>query len=675
MDRARRSLALLLVAALMALGGAKAAMAQQAAPVPKAVSVQRALSDVRRVSRGSRAPDAPLRERILRFDVTAEIGPDASLTVREDLEFIASGIKVKRGLVRAIPVRYTTEEGRTVEVGLEVLSTSLDGDSLKWKESDEGRARLIRIGDPSRVLSHGTHRLSLVYRTTKQLGFFDTHDELYWNVTGNEWDMPIQSASFKLRLPGMAFGEGFSAVEWYTGRFGSTDTSGARETADRTTMTTRALQPGQGLTVVYSWPRGVVLPPEKSALERLDDFAWRNGSAIHTWLSGLGAAVAAVLLGVCGVRAFSNHTGETAPAPLFHEPEGLTPAQARLITAGRVDTQALSAEIIKLAVQGWLKIAGSKKEGYRLEKTDRAGSPDDRVQQNLLETLFPFNETRLRLKNSQHERFQAAETVLKGSADAKAFYDNASAPLWWAFAALLAGSAGASAFSIVTDTGTADQATGGLFAALVSYFALSASVRSVGSASGGLFKMLGGFFGFLLPAGVWGFALLSERPWCAVYAIPAAVCALIGLSLRRRLRRWTPQGRKKLEQAQGLEMFIRAAEKDRLELLNAPDDTPELFEDLLPYAVALDCVKNWTRRFSKVLEEASYQPRWCDMPLHHGAYWSADDLTSGISNVTGGFSSSLSSASTPPGSSSGSSSFGGGGSSGGGGGGGGGHGW
>ena len=688
MNRARRLFALLLAALTLcvcAAAGAEetpavrtneaAAVEQKQAAQNLPLAVRRTLSDVRRVSRGTFAQPQLTRERILRFDVTAQVNPDASITVREDLEFIATGLKIKRGLVRAIPVRYQTNEGRKVEVGLKVLSTSVDGRTLSWKESDEGRGRSIRIGDPRHMLTPGTHRLTLIYTMTKMLGFFDTHDELYWNVTGNEWDLPIQSATFRLKLPGMNFGEGFNTVEWYTGRFGSTDTSGARETADHTTVTTRALQPGQGLTVVYTWPKGIVLQPEKSQLERFGDLAWRYGSSIFNWLAGLGVAVGAALLALAGWKGATNHTAEVAPIPLFHAPKDLPPAQARFIHCGETDSKALSAEIIRLAVDGWLKITGSKKEGYTLEKIMRPSGPDDPARKKLLETLFPDGETHLSLKKSQHEKFQAAQKAVKEAADADALYAKKNGALWGAFLAMLIGFGAASAFALVTDSGTAVQFAGGIFAAVVCVPALSAVINGVGSTLGGAFVIGAAFFRFILPVGIWAFATLSDEPRSFWYALPVLLAVLVAVPLRKRMLYWTDTGRKKLEQTKGLEMFITAAEKDRLELLNAPDDTPELFEELLPYAVATDTVKNWTSRFAKVLEAASYQPEWCPMPMH-GAHFVASDFTEGFNGLSSGFSSSLSSASTPPGSRSGSSGYGGGGgSSGGGGGGGGGHGW
>ena len=243
------------------------------------------------------------------------------------------------------------------------------------------------------------------------------------------------------------------------------------------------------------------------------------------------------------------------------------------------------------------------------------------------------------------------------------------------FLAMLIGFGAASAFALVTDSGTAVQFAGGIFAAAVCVPALSAVINGVGSTLGGAFVIGAAFFRFILPVGIWAFATLSDEPRSFWYALPVLLAVLVAVPLRKRMLYWTDTGRKKLEQTKGLEMFITAAEKDRLELLNAPDDTPELFEELLPYAVATDTVKNWTSRFAKVLEAASYQPEWCPMPMH-GAHFVASDFTEGFNGLSSGFSSSLSSASTPPGSRSGSSGYGGGGgSSGGGGGGGGGHGW
>jgi uncharacterized membrane protein YgcG len=129
----------------------------------------------------------------------------------------------------------------------------------------------------------------------------------------------------------------------------------------------------------------------------------------------------------------------------------------------------------------------------------------------------------------------------------------------------------------------------------------------------------------------------------------------------------SPKGNEVLAEAEGLVMYMHTAERHRLERFNPPEETPEVFEALLPYAFALDVVHTWANRFEKVLAERGYEPTW-----YQGANLAAFYTGSGITSVTSAVSSSIASASTAPGSSSGS---GGGGSSGGGGGGGGGGGW
>ncbi len=637
----------------------------------------------------AQAAGEPRRERILRFDVGATVNEDASLTVREDLEFIAMGVKISRGIIRGIPVRYRDENGRPVALGLKVLSTSVDGVELPWKESNEGRGRFIRIGDPKRTLSPGVHRLSLTYRTTKQLGFFADHDELYWNVTGNDWDLPIQNASFRLALPGKTAGEGFNRVAWYAGHYGSTSSDGARLDDSRAVVTTRALQPGEGLTVVYSWPKGVVAPPQPSFGERFGDFVSAHGDAIARGLMWAGTALAAICLVWGALRARGEHSGEITVIPLFHAPRDMTPSLARRLTRGTDDFASLGAELIALAVNGALKISGDRRSGYRLEKT--GGAPSDGLPAALMDTLFPSSsQEALNVTNAYRKRFEKSLELIKGDAQKRAegnFLDRRT-PLRRAYSTLLAGAA-AGALFLLTEAVSAEWGAVALLLGALALLSLRHARREPTLAPRSFARSLRNAFGlkgfFAAQAGVLVAALLamaaahsSDRP--LIFA--GAALALLGLPLGKKLIFWTDKGRKQFEQALGLKMFITAAEKERLEMLNAPDDTPQLFEELLPYAVAMDCAQTWANRFEKVLAAAAWQPSWSDGPAWRsgaaGTLWGGtSDISRGLNDFSKGFSSSLGAASRASGSSSGGSFEGssGGGFSGGGGGGGGGRGW
>jgi uncharacterized membrane protein len=155
-----------------------------------------------------------------------------------------------------------------------------------------------------------------------------------------------------------------------------------------------------------------------------------------------------------------------------------------------------------------------------------------------------------------------------------------------------------------------------------------------------------------------------------------AMMIFINILFYQLMRAPTLTGRKILDKIEGFKMYLSIAEKERLNLLNPPDKTPELFEKYLPYAFALDVEQEWSEQFSDVLSKAygpsaDNAPRWYSGPSWHTL--GASGFTSSLgSSLTTAVSSAASSSSSSPGSSSGG---GGGGSSGGGGGGGGGGGW
>ena len=138
------------------------------------------------------------------------------------------------------------------------------------------------------------------------------------------------------------------------------------------------------------------------------------------------------------------------------------------------------------------------------------------------------------------------------------------------------------------------------------------------------------------------------------------------------MRRPTGLGRRLLDEVGGFREYLDIAEKDEMNLRNPPDKTPELFEQFLPFALAMGVEQQWAERFTAVFaglrgaDGADYQPTW------YSGSWNNFDMSSNTVSISSGLGSAISSSVTPPGSSSGG---GGGGSSGGGGGGGGGGGW
>ena len=100
----------------------------------------------------------------------------------------------------------------------------------------------------------------LRYRVHNGLRFLEDHDELYWNATGDEWDVPLGFATAQVVLPPGATGIRTTA---FTGTVGSTGNDATIDTNGNTINF--ALQRGlgfrEGLTVVVGWNKGVVTEP------------------------------------------------------------------------------------------------------------------------------------------------------------------------------------------------------------------------------------------------------------------------------------------------------------------------------------------------------------------------------------------------------------------------------
>jgi len=157
-----------------------------------------------------------------------------------------------------------------------------------------------------------------------------------------------------------------------------------------------------------------------------------------------------------------------------------------------------------------------------------------------------------------------------------------------------------------------------------------------------------------------------------VWILFAVLSVVMHLAFVFLMRAPTPAGRLIMDEIEGFKMYLDTAEQDRLDRMQSPQLTPEVFETFLPFAFALGVENNWCDQFARefpeeLAERGGYHPAW-----YVGSHSGLSALGHIGNEFSSSFSSAIASSSSPPGSSSGS---GGGGSSGGGGGGGGGGGW
>jgi uncharacterized membrane protein YgcG len=551
-------------------------------------------------------------EKVVSFHSDIRIAADGWMTVTETIDVNVEGRFIQRGILRDFPTDYRDRFGRKVSVPFQVLQVTRDGAPEQHVESRKSNGVSVRIGDPGSMLAHRRHTYVITYRTRYQVGFFDAHDELYWNVNGNGWTFAMDQVSASVALPA-AVPAAQIAVEAYTGPFGARGRDYRAEARDGGAdfRTTRRLAAGEGLTIVFMFPKGVVLPPTLR-----DNFdRWLDDNLGEVF----GAAGLLVFLAFLYWRwAQVGRDPRAGPAfPRYEAPKGLGPAAVRYIDRMEYDGLCFAAALLGLAQRGFLHIAEDRGT-YELKRTGRT---------------VPFTPGDVAV---------AALVPKTGAASVSAAYDPAVATAQAGLSRTLAAEVGARMYSL--NRGTSAMA-----------FALGAAT---------LFAMhvLDAAFIAMVVAGLVVFAAL----YVAGKLMPA----------------YTPEGRKVMDEIDGLRQYLSVAEKDDLARQQRPPRTREEFARFLPYAVALGVEKTWADAFAAVLGAAAvaaaageYFSSSSSSPDAPG--FSSDSFTSAL----GGIGNAISAASTPPASSSGSSDSGGsssssgGGSSGGGGGGGGGSGW
>jgi uncharacterized membrane protein YgcG len=631
---------------------------------------------------GAASGRALAAERILRFVSDVAVERNGELAVVETIRVQAEQNAIRHGILRDFPTTYTRPDGSRVVVGFTVQSVTLDGAAVRWATEPMANGVRVRIGSADTMVSTGTHEFIIRYRSIRQIGFFADYDELYWNATGTGWTFAIDVAEARITLPEAV---PFRQAAFYTGPQGARGQDAAivtRQPGQILFRTTRALPPGNGLTIAAAWQKGLVAPPSQA-----DQAGWWLQDNLPATIAGLG------LVGIVAFYAFAwRRFGRDPPTgtiiPLFGPPDGMSAAAVRYVERMAYDARCFTAAIIELGVNGHLRLTGSGEETvlWRLD----GGKPIGPAERAAKSKLFAVNPS-LKLTQTNHQTLSGATGALQDSLtrsyDGTLFTDN----YGWSGVGL--GLTMAWLLVLVLQIGTtydSERATLLNIFILVPLVPIAAGAfliqrgrrRDTSGASWGGAMMIAGaaLIAVFAVGGLAGLLGSGGGPLDLLPGVAAYVLAPLALLGFHWLQAPTAAGRAMMDRIEGFRLYLGVAEEDRLNALNPPDKTPELFERFLPYALALDVENRWAQRFAAVLAAAgtaagagAVAASW----YQSNNQW-ADDPVAFTQHLDGALTQTIASASTAPGSSDGGSSGGGssgGGSSGGGGGGGGGSGW
>jgi hypothetical protein len=360
----------------------------------------------------------PMRaqERIRSYDVDVGIRSDASLDVTERITVHADGQQIRRGIYRDFPTRYSDRYGNRVRVDLQVLGVERNGSPEPWFTERMTNGVRINTGNDDFLPVPADYTYTLRYRTTRQLGFFQDHDELYWNAIGTGWVFPIESGSVRVRLPRPVPVDQLKA-EAYTGPQGAKGTNYVAtvpEPGVATYQLTQPLGPYEGFTIVLSFPKGLV--PQPTGTDRTRWFLADNRGVIVALIGFI------VLIWFC-VREWRRVGRDPEKRAIFaryEPPADKTAAGLRYMRRMGYDMKCFSSDVLALAVAGHLRINREDhffKDAWSLDRNGQRSPPTSPAQIALLTGLFENGDQSIELKNTNAATISAARTAHRNALD------------------------------------------------------------------------------------------------------------------------------------------------------------------------------------------------------------------------------------------------------------------
>jgi len=538
---------------------------------------------------------------ITRFDSDINVQADGIVHIQETIVADFSETE-KHGIYREIPIKYDTEEGK-VRVDFSFKgATDEKGQAWTVKKTYEGNNVKLRFGDADITYSEPLTYI-IDYEVRGVINFFEEYDELYWNSTGTDWPVEILKSRTTVHIPKGA-NQSELRYNCFTGAYSSEDMNCVAKQLNPTTFqytSTTLLNPYEGISIGLALPKGLVEKPPVSLWAIFFIFLFFTPLITIFFV----------------IRYWYVHgkdpAGKGTIMPYFKPPRDLSPTQVGALVDEKVHTKDISVGIINLAVRGHIKIHEEKGKGWFAStettflKTGKNPKNLDAFDKKLMKSLFGSKKS-VKVKDLKNEFYiympELEKMVYDSLIDEKYFLKNPK------------------------------------------------KVRT-------LFLSLGAGIVFL---SLYTTALIAIFPWLFLNLFTLGFGIL---SIALFMPKKTEKGVQALEEIKGFKMFVKTAEKNRLDVLQKFRDEEgdidgiKTFEKILPYAIVLGLGKKWASMFQDIYNGT--EPNWYSgNSLNTFNIIQLQDRLGSIQSVAAS-----SMTSTPPSAASGGSSFGGGGFSGG----------
>lgn len=288
---------------------------------------------------------------------------DGSFDVAEKIVY-DFGENNRHGIFRTIPL--TSKVGNLNRIiNITLKGVLRDEIQEQYSSNTQNSTLTVKIGNPNKTIT-GEHSYMILYLVKNGVTNYETHDEIYWNITGNEWQVPIYKA--------MSFIDSDFEVKpndyvCYTGAFGSKEQNCAIDSS-KSIQTDKELLSGEGLSVAASFPPNTFPKNVLTTSPRNADFDPIFFTVIilaivsSLVLFNLIAPIVVILWYLKKKR--KNRFGKVVvnfDIPKDKNNKRLLPAEAGTIDTARLDRDDVTSTIFDLAIRKFIKLEQIKTKG------------------------------------------------------------------------------------------------------------------------------------------------------------------------------------------------------------------------------------------------------------------------------------------------------------------------
>lgn len=515
------------------------------------------------------------------FNSQITVNKDSSLDIVEKIIADCGEAVNKHGIFRIVP-EVINISGQKVKTPVELISiTDFDGQPINYSESKNWGDNTVtwKIGDPD-ITVQGENYYQIHYVVKNAIRFNNPDfDELYWNLSGNFWDLEIDNFNASLVFPDEVNKEK-SEVNLYSGDL--------REKGNELAVlhwstpnimninSIKALSERQGITASITFPENIFTPHKFGFWELY-------GNYFYFLIPLIAFFVCFILWKKYGDDPNLNKTIIAE----YDIPGNLSPIElGTLKSNGKFNNKFITAEIINLAVKRFItimevesKVLFITSKDYDLinNKTNEIEGALNVGQKLIFDKLFSINDS-VRLSSLKDSFFLVIKDVQS-----------------WVILSL-------KEKKLIAGVGLKLQ---------VAFFIIGIVLPSVGLA---LFS-----FSFFAPVS---------------FGLSGIIIFIFGFFMPKR----TLAGAELNWKIKGFELFMKTVDKDRAKFY----EEENIFEKFLPYAIIFGMTKEWIKRMKDIYGEEyfnNYSPVWYAGNI--GSF-NADSFASTINNLSSSISSNVS---------------------------------